>query len=176
MEIICYKKKFKCQATRNTFLVSSLLTGMSSGVRVNSQANWLLIWIKASHHIKKNFWENTLMIWFCMLPALLWFSPLLLCFSLFIPVGLLMETQGSNTSNTPKRLRGRVENIRTMHQKHLLLLVVFKIMEELLNYSVSVDLHEKAPVISHNTLSVLAKRFSLTHTQYFLSFELSQKL
>lgn len=94
------------------------------------------------------------MIWFCMLLALSWFSLLLLCFIPFIPVGLLMKTWGSNTPNTPRRYRGRVENIREMHQKHLLLPGVFKLMEELPNYSVRVDLHENAPVISHSTLSV----------------------
>lgn len=44
-----------------------------------------------------------------------------------------------------------MENLREMHQKHLLLPGVFKLMEELPNYSVRVDLHENAPV---NTLSV----------------------
>lgn len=94
------------------------------------------------------------MIWFYMLPALSWFSLLLLCFFPFIPVGLLMKTWGSNTPNTPRRYRGRVENIREMHQKHLFLPGVFKLMEELPNYSVRVDLHENAPVTSHNKLSV----------------------
>lgn len=102
-----------------------------------------------------------------MLLALSWFSLLLLCFLLFIPVGLLMKTWGSNTPNTPRRYRGRVENIREMHQKHLLLPSVV-IMEELPNYSIQVDLHENAPVISHNTLSV----FLIFHPSPTLVFSL----
>lgn len=140
---------------RGTFLLSPhYKQEWVAGAHVKSQANWLLIWIKALHQIKGNFYENPLMIWFCMLPAVSWFSLLLLCFFPFIPVGLLMKTWGSNTPNTPRRHRGRVENIREMHQKHLLLPGVFKLMEELPNYSVRVDLHENAPVISPNTLSV----------------------
>lgn len=84
-----------------------LLTGMSSGARVDSQANWLLIIFKASQHIKKNFWGNTLKIWFWMLLALL-------CFSLLIPVGLIMKNLGLQLIQYSKRHRGRLENIGTI--------------------------------------------------------------
>lgn len=74
----------------------------------------------------------------------------------FIPAGLLRKTQGSNKSNTPKRdsLGGQAGERESGAPEASLFLAVFKLMKELPNYFASVDFHEKAPVISHNTLFI----------------------
>lgn len=130
---------------RSTVLMPPLLTGMSSGARVNSQANWLLIIFKASQHIKKNLWENTLMIWFWMLLAFLWFSLLLLCFSLFIPVVWSWKTSGSNTFNTP---RGIGADRRTLEQSKM--------------YKLGGEETYSSPIFKTNKQKIISTELSMT--------------
>lgn len=99
---------------RSTVLLPPLLTGMSSGARVNSQANWLLIIFKASQHIKFFFLRkhpNDLILNVACSPLVLPVAPLLLPIH---PSGLIMKNLRLQYIQYSKRHRGRLENVRTI--------------------------------------------------------------